>query len=199
MSMKTARWCLLVLVSALSACASGHEVAPASSGLGAPPLKDVDAIAQKGGTGVAPKPGSPEDVATLNAAATNPPIVGSPIAIGVAMVPELPIEGATAVVVRRVNQWPHEVILMTPAGATSGVFAAAMSAIGIEHRRNGDVPKNASMIRVTGKSMPAKWVGTFQGGLMEADFAALTHASVQRVDGVGDVPAVVVHMVPTHP
>ncbi len=72
-----------------------------------------------------------------------------------------------------------------------------MSEAGVEHHRNGDYPKEDSMIRVSRSSMPPNWRGTIQEIFILNDFEALRHAGPRAVVGVGDVPAIVVHMIAT--
>ena len=53
------------------------------------------------------------------------------------------------------------------------------------------------MIRVSGTAMPPNWRGTFQEMFVANWFEALSHAGLRTVVGVGDVPAIVLHMIAT--
>jgi hypothetical protein len=109
----------------------------------------------------------------------------------------LPLDGVSAVVIRRTTLWPHDVILLAPATTTSGVLASALYQPAIEHHRNGDVPDHDYVLKVTETSMPDRRRGGFEETLTALDIAALKASGPKHVMGVGDVPAIVVHMAPT--
>jgi hypothetical protein len=93
---------------------------------------------------------------------------------------------------------PHDIILMTSATATAGTLAAALSRLGTEHHKNGDVPDHDYAMLVTSDKVPAHWQSGKESWMAEAHIAALRSSPRSNFAGIGSAQAIVVHMAGTH-
>jgi hypothetical protein len=192
----------VALAMLLAACAKDAAgiATPGPEPLRAPPLTDVDPLTVQARVRLSREPVGPSLDKTPDPAskpANSPPANSLPVAIGVAVVSHLPLDGASAVIIRRMGQWPHDVILLTPATTTVGVLSQALQALGIEHHRRNDVPDHDYAVKVIGTSVPANRRGTLEERFTAMDIVALKASAPRGVAGIGDVPAIVVHMAPT--
>jgi hypothetical protein len=196
------RWSIACLLVAGFAAGCGREssapIAPLPAASHAKPLTNDDVLAVPVSAMLSNARSQQPTFDVAGGAATAPTPAAEPVAVAVALVAQLPTPNGTAAVVRRVTQWPHDVILMTPSGASAGTLALAIQRLGVEHHKHGDIPDHDYVMLVVGSTLPLHWKGKAPEAIAQQDFKALKVASVKNVAGVGDVPAIVIHMAPIH-
>jgi hypothetical protein len=123
---------------------------------------------------------------------------GSPptrVPVTIALVEQLPQPDAPFVILRRVNQADHDVILL-PVGADAQQLSLAVQALLTARSVAGDTAESPATIRVrphSGERSPHRqfpWIARVHGDL---------HRAARRpVAGVGNVRAVVIWLPPQH-
>jgi hypothetical protein len=124
------------------------------------------------------------------APASNPP---TRVPVTIALVEELPYAGAPFVILRRVNEVEHDVILL-PADADAQQLSLAVQALLTARSVAGDTAESPATIRVRPRSGEA-------GAHRQFPWIARVHGDLQRaahrpIRGVGNARAVVIWLPP---
>jgi hypothetical protein len=162
------------------------------------------------GTGVLHLPTRNKPVRTLalllaalvyeaNSAAAQPATASSPptrVAVTIALVEQLPHPGAPFVILRRVNEAEHDVILL-PADADAQQLSLAVQALLTARSVAGDTAESPATIRVRPHAREA-------GAHRQFPWIARVHGDLQRaahrpIRGVGSARAVVIWLPPQRP
>ena len=114
--------------------------------------------------------------------------------IAIALVDRLQDPQATAVILRRPNQLPHDVILLRRSDATAAELGAAMSSLAQVQARDGQVPTQNRMIVTRTRKVPARWQADGSDQAANRTLAALRAAPEEEITGLGRVRAVSITM-----
>ena len=122
--------------------------------------------------------------------------IPSRVAVTIALVSRLPDPNAGAVILRRVNQSPNDIILMTPTSASAPQLSAAVFTLMTVREAMGNTPTENSTIRVPMREGPVMWKRTVE---VSADriVRRLRGVAPSSVPSVGMAPAVDVYL-PEH-
>lgn len=131
-----------------------------------------------------------------NSAAAQPATAGNPptrVPVTIALVEELPHPGAPFVILRRVNEAEHDVILL-PADADARQLSLAVQALLTARSVAGDTAERPATIRVRPRSGEP-------GAHRQFPWIARVHGDLQRaahrpIRGVGNARAVVIWLPP---
>jgi hypothetical protein len=115
------------------------------------------------------------------------------VAVTIVLVDSLPVANARAVIVRRLNVRPHDVIVLQSSSATGGELAGAIADLLAIREKLGDTAAVDGVFRVSSLGGPTAWEKTEQRTL-DAIVARLRVASPQPIDGFGVVPAAEVYL-----
>ena len=126
--------------------------------------------------------------ATATVAGPSESVVNSSIAI--ALVDHLQDPAATAVILRRPNRLPHDVILLRRADATAAELGAAMTTLAEVHERDGPVPFQSRVIVTHARAMPRRWHADGSEAAANQTLAALRAAPEEDIVGIGHAQAV---------
>ena len=113
-----------------------------------------------------------------------------PVQATVLLVDQLSDPSASAIVIRRTNALPHDVILLPSGLATTEALGAGISALFKMRKSMGDVPTRDARVLVRDATMPRSWKTGLQRGRAEADLADLEQSAPRQVVGFGAVRAI---------
>lgn len=159
-----------------------------------PPLADVDIA--RGTQGPATRV-APESVVTFmrrNNATTSTPqrsVTSAPVAV--VLMERLPYPTASAVVFRRLAQWPHNVIMLREDSLTLGTFGAALKALSAELLKTGEIPPKNEMLQVHGTTDPIPNHPAMRS-LVAWELDTLRRVPLSTVQGVGAKRAILIHI-----
>jgi hypothetical protein len=110
------------------------------------------------------------------------------VPVTVALVKKLPYPGVPAVILRRTDKTPRDVILLARPAVTGRQLAAAVFTLLVAREIGGDTASVSGALRVSNTSAPAAWRDTEQR-IAERVVRRLLRAAARDVPGVGVVPA----------
>lgn len=115
------------------------------------------------------------------------------VPVTVALVKQLPYPDASAVVLRRTDKTPRDVILLKRPAVTGAQLAAAVFTLLVAREIGGDTTSVNAALRVSSTRGPQAWRNTEQR-IAERVVHRLLRATPRDVPGVGVVPAVEVQL-----
>jgi hypothetical protein len=138
-------------------------------------------------------PGSGEQdlLIKLSAArAAAPAPAAEPVEATVVLVDRLTDPSASAIVLRRKNALPHDLILLPDGQATTTALSDGINALFRMRRAMGDIPDRDTRIVIRGQRTAREWKSELQRRRAEVDLAHLTVGERRLVAGVGEVRAI---------
>lgn len=97
----------------------------------------------------------------------------------------LPVRAATAVVLRRRNAVPHDVIELPSDGLTAGALASAVHALIKSRQSSGAIPPRDELLVIKGAKVPDTWTASGFVRIAQADLGRLAARPLEDVSGVG--------------
>jgi hypothetical protein len=107
----------------------------------------------------------------------------------------LPVADASAVVMRRYNESPHDVILLQSSAADAALLISAVFVLLVARELEGDSPRTSSILRVSREQAPREWQISEEGRAKEV-VSRVLRAAPREVPGVGRVSAVDISLRP---
>ena len=195
-----------VLACATSLIACNHETAysngpvvPAHANGTAPPLGPRDIGAARGTRITVASAAAQTAQSGVSTSLAPPEPPGSVMPIAVIRVNTFNHKGdKSAVILRRHSAWPHNVIVLDDQHMTLQFFGAAMKALSHEVQKAGEIPTTDQMIEVHGAQIPPSWRSGMQK-IAQWELDTLKTIPLSNVEGVGDAPAILIHMLYTKP
>jgi hypothetical protein len=110
------------------------------------------------------------------------------IPIGIAVIDEMPYPEASAVLIRRTEQAPHDIILLATASASGELLQQAIFTMYAAHRLDSACPTQPGVIRVSTQSgtQPPLW-SSRDAARLRGVLPSLMRRPTQVLDGYGDV------------
>lgn len=108
------------------------------------------------------------------------------VTVTIALVDQLPDSGATAVVLRRPNTTPSDIVLLTPE-ATAGTLAAGFRAVIRMRKMEDKAGLHDQRLIVRGGSVPESWSRTGYDHAAESKLSDLASRPFRVIVGVGRV------------
>lgn len=125
----------------------------------------------------------------ISEAAAVAPAGPPPVDATIAIVDKLPDESADAVVLRRKDAQPHDVILLASGNATQAAMGAGIQALFRMRKAMGDIPSRDARTIVHKAAVPAHWTGSMLGARAASDLTWLRGSQPRHIMGLGPVRA----------
>lgn len=119
--------------------------------------------------------------------------VGS-IPVKLAITESIPYPNASAVIVRRADRNPHDLVLMTREVASVERLTAALWMLEQLHLRYGSVPSESGVFRVERSKGPKDWHSPGGKAGLGPIFGRLASSSVEQLEGFGPVRATTIRV-----
>ncbi len=113
----------------------------------------------------------------------------------VAIADDLPDPSADAVVVRRVNMLPHDVILLSKNHVNDAAMGSGIQALFELRKQMGDIPIKDVHVSVRASKVPSHWKNTAQDKRATEDISALKQSPMRQLVGVGRVRSLEIPLV----
>lgn len=136
-------------------------------------------------------PGAQSLLEELSATRAMPMLpAAEPVDATVVLVDRLAEPSASAIVVRRANMLPHDVILLPSDQATPAALRSGLTALFKLRRSAGDVPKSDSRVLVRGVALSRPLKPGLQASRANADLADLQRSAPRTIPGFGVARAI---------
>ena len=106
--------------------------------------------------------------------------------------------GADAMIIRRVYDSPHDVILLSDHQNSPEILATAINVLYKLRQRGGDFPTTNVHVSVNGTHFPRHWRVAAQD-FAKADIEALRHAPLHIVGALGEVRTITIPLTSVGP
>jgi hypothetical protein len=107
----------------------------------------------------------------------------------IALVDRLQDSTASAMIIRRPDRLPHDVILLRRSDATTAELGGAMRTLADIQEREGQVPMQEKLISAHDVTMPSRWKTDGTEAMANSTLAALRAAPEEEIAGLGRASA----------